>query len=174
MGAITIGFDGPETTATKPHRKAVVGSVTYYFTQLAEGDYHIHKKYPGDGGGYGGDVIDFLMEDGSIDRVKGPYNCLGSYDHGDAINLANAVGDPALALKATKLIVGRDLGIFSAATRAVLFQETEWHVGNWRERLRPEWRGNQISVVNRCGSETFSMPASDEILDNAFPVAMAT
>ena len=37
------------------------------------GDFQIHEKIEGNDEGYCGAVLDFLMEDGTIEKVKGPF-----------------------------------------------------------------------------------------------------
>ncbi len=54
-------------------------TVTYYIAVLqAKGfrgtsDFQIHSKIKGNDEGYGGAVLEFLMEDGTVEKVKGPF-----------------------------------------------------------------------------------------------------
>ena len=54
-------------------------TVTYYIAEIRTpgfqgfGDFLIHEKIQGNDEGYGGSVVKFLMEDGTIEEVKGPF-----------------------------------------------------------------------------------------------------
>jgi len=75
-------------TSTIPHRKFTIPipwnkkcgkSVTYYIAGIpCDGirgfsEFQIHECIEGDGEGYGGSFLNFLMEDGTTERVKGPF-----------------------------------------------------------------------------------------------------
>jgi len=53
--------------------------VTYYVAEIktehfrGSSDFQIHRKIDGDADGYGGATLQFLMCDGTIEKVKGPY-----------------------------------------------------------------------------------------------------
>ena len=81
-------------TSTIKHRKFTIPipwnkgcgkKVTYYIAALPEkglrgsGDFQIHEKIEGDGEGYGGATLKFLMEDGTIEDVKGPFYKYGPH-----------------------------------------------------------------------------------------------
>lgn len=152
-------MDGPEghTTMTVPHRK-VKGrrwscspvEATFYYCQYPEGDYFIHCAFPGDKNGYCGDWVAFLLTDGSVDVVKGPYCETGSYDDGASECLAQIVGDDAIRLKANRIQVGRNL--FATKSPEVVHEEAGWSLSDWTERLRPEWAGLEVRIFFRGGS----------------------
>ena len=61
-----------------PWNKTCRNQVTYYIGQIpVEGlripCLQIHEKIGGNDEGYGGAVLSFLMEDGTIEKVKGPF-----------------------------------------------------------------------------------------------------
>ena len=75
-------------TKTIPHWKFTIPlpwnptcprKVTYYIGGIKHealrgyGEFQIHEKIEGNDEGYGGAVLKFLMADGSIDEVKGPF-----------------------------------------------------------------------------------------------------
>ena len=75
-------------TSTIPHKKFTIPipwnkkcgkSVTYYVGDITHErlraglDFQIHEKIEGNDEGYGGATLEFLMEDGTIERVKGPF-----------------------------------------------------------------------------------------------------
>ena len=75
-------------TGTIPHRKFTIPlpwnkkspmRVTYYIGGIKEKgirgyyEFQIHEKISGNDLGYCGSVLDFLMEDGTIEKVKGPF-----------------------------------------------------------------------------------------------------
>ena len=82
-------MDGIIETSTIPHEKFTIplpwnkGSgrkVTYYIAGIkAEfirgyDKFQIHEKIEGDDEGYGGAVLEFLMKNGEIEKVKGPFH----------------------------------------------------------------------------------------------------
>ena len=74
-----------KVTIPIPWNKNCDKKVTYYIGQIpVKGlripDLQIHSKVQGDDDGYGGSVLEFLMDDGTIEKVKGPYHC-DSYSH---------------------------------------------------------------------------------------------
>lgn len=62
-----------------PWNKECGKTVTYYIAQIVlEGlscsnSFQIHSKIEGNNEGYCGSTLDFLMEDGTIEKVKGPF-----------------------------------------------------------------------------------------------------
>jgi hypothetical protein len=68
-----------------PWNKTCGKTVTYYIAPIpTEGlrstsDFQIHEKISGNDEGYGGSTLKFLMEDGTIEEVKGPF-----YQHEDS------------------------------------------------------------------------------------------
>lgn len=74
-------------TSTIPHRKFTIPipwnkecgkTVTYYVGQvpvkgLRSPDLQIHEKIEGNDEGYCGATLEFLMEDGTTEKVKGPF-----------------------------------------------------------------------------------------------------
>lgn len=136
------------------HKKVKYRGNTYYISRYKEGDAHIHESRPYDKQGYGGDIIKFLLEDGTIDEVRGPYCCDGLFDFGKAEKLAKYLDDPSLLIEVTKLIVGNNLflGKWGGGKREVLFEETDFIPGNYKERIKSEWDNMEIQVCIRGGS----------------------
>jgi len=75
-------------TSEIPHKKFTIPipwnkkcgkKATYYIAEIPHelimsgGDFQIHEKIEGNNEGYGGAVLEFLMEDGTIEKVKGPF-----------------------------------------------------------------------------------------------------
>ena len=66
-------------TIPLPWNKKDGRKVTYYIATIHEkglidgGCFQIHEAIEGDGMGYGGSVLEFLMEDGTMEKVKGPF-----------------------------------------------------------------------------------------------------
>jgi hypothetical protein len=50
-----------------------IGNVHYYIADLPNGEKLIHCHMPWNETGYSGSVLDFLMIDGSTEKVKGPF-----------------------------------------------------------------------------------------------------
>ena len=126
-----------------PHRKIKQGERTYYVATFPEGDAAIHYHTLRDQHGYGESLGGFLMEDGTIEVVKGPYTCFGAFDFGEA----KALG--VSTVKVSKLTVGKNLSVYCGKPKSVVFQETEWHVGDWRDRVKPEWKGLEVAIERR-------------------------
>ncbi len=74
--------------STIPHKKFTIPipwnrecgkKATYYIAEIPHervtsgGDFQIHEKIEGNDEGYGGAVLEFLMQDGTIEKVKGPF-----------------------------------------------------------------------------------------------------
>lgn len=137
-----------------PHKKVKYGRETYYIARYPEGDAHIHQVKPYDRNGYGGRTIKFLLDDGTIEEVKGPYCCDGHFDFGIAEKLAKHLNDPSLNNMVTKLTVGKDLflGKWGGKKREVIFEEANFIMGDYRKRINPEWIDFEIEVCIRGGS----------------------
>jgi hypothetical protein len=138
---------GKETTLAIPHREVKCDRGTFLIGQLPEGDWSVHKLN-GDGHGYGGDVISFLMEDGSIREFKGPYHTESEYE-----SISKAVGFDVSKPVASRITVGKNL--FSGqynGTREVVYEETLFSIDDVKSRLQPSWRGMEVLVMGRhCG-----------------------
>lgn len=153
QGLPTVRLDGTKLLATEvPHRKFSHGGDTYYVARLPEGDYSIHRRYANNDQGYGGSVVNFLMEDGTFEAVKGPFSCAGVFDHGVARKLAELMGEESIAKSLTKLTIGRNLWAYASAPMEVVFEEDEWSLTPWTDRIRPEWAGLEVKVSTRSGA----------------------
>ena len=68
-----------------PWNKECGKKVTYYIAALPEeglrgsGNFQIHEKIEGNDDGYCGATLEFLMEDGAIEKVKGPFYKYGPH-----------------------------------------------------------------------------------------------
>lgn len=132
------------------HQKHVIDGVIFYVAQYPEGDYSVHRSDRCKDG-YGGQVVSFLLTDGSIENVKGPFSLGGS---------ANFIGDQKHRLadmmevdesdldSATKLTIGKNLWSYGKP-KDILFQEPSFLVGDWRRRLKEEWRGYEVKIECR-------------------------
>lgn len=143
---VYIDYENKITTLMVPHKKLYHGMSFYYIGRLPAGDYAIHKTE--DGRGYGGSDVGILLDDCTIDVVKGPYSCAGCFDFG---TMAEVVGIPDIGNKAYRLQIGKNLGSYSEKTKQVVFEETEFICGDWEQRIRPEWKGLTIAIHTRNG-----------------------
>lgn len=149
QGAVIIG---KSDSRSMPHKKCVIGINTYYVCRYPEGDYCIHRK-GSSSGGYGGYDVEFLMEDGAIEVVPGPFRIGGSDQIAgtqyEAIADAIGVDRQEFCKRATRIVVGSDLIFSSHPKRQIAYEETEFTIGDWRERLKPEWIGLEVCIWNR-------------------------
>lgn len=150
------------TTMDIRHRVHEGLGYAYFFAKFPAGDYAIHSWRERDQAGYGGRMISFLMVDGSYRTVRGPFIHMGYFDHGIPQMLAATLREPELANRATKLVVGEGLLFYnSTQKRVVVHAESDWHLGDWKQRLKPEWSGLTVAVVSRSGTSYSSV---DKIL----------
>jgi len=132
------------------HQKHVIDGVIFYVAQYPEGDYSVHRSDRCKDG-YGGQVVSFLLTDGSIENVKGPFSLGGSANFiGDQKRrLAEMMGvDESDLDSATKLTIGNNLWSYTKA-KEIVFQEVGFRVGDWRRRLKDEWRGFEVKIECR-------------------------
>lgn len=130
-----VYLDENLTTMQVPHRRIDrSGGCCWYVAAMPEGDQIIHEWSPRDCGGYGGDWVTFLMEDGNLETVQGPYSCSDAFDHGRLKSLKQygyAVAGPAF-----RIVVGRNInGFFPKGPREVLFEEPRRACGDLAIRL---------------------------------------
>jgi len=137
-----------------PHKKVSLDGCVYYISRYPEGDAHIHKSYPRDKDGYGGRIIKFLLEDGTLEKVKGPYCCDGRFNFGTVEKLAKHFNDPSMLTEVTRLVVGKNLflGTWGGRKRDIYFEETAFAVGDYRDRICPSWSGLELQICVRGGS----------------------
>ena len=155
---------GDQNSAQVPHRKCQVADQTFYVAQYPEGDYCIHMADRSQQG-YCGDVITFLMEDGSIESVKGPFRIGGSvqiyqftkYMIADELGIDRA----EFCRQAARLTVGRGLWKTMAKDQEVVHRETTFSMQPLHERLKPEWSGLEVKIECR---EIGRYSSVDEIL----------
>lgn len=149
QGAVIIGLSDSKSM---PHKKCVIGINTYYVCRYPEGDYCIHRK-GSSSGGYGGYDVEFLMEDGTIEVVKGPFRIGGSDQIAgtqyEAIADAIGVTHEEFCKRAVRIVVGSNLMVCSSLARKIVYEEKEFTVGEWRERLNPEWSWLEVAIWNR-------------------------
>lgn len=129
-----VYLDENLTTMQVPHRRIDrSGGCCWYVATMPEGDQIIHEWSPRDCGGYGGDWITFLMEDGTHETIRGPYSCSDAFDHGRLESLKQygyAVAGPAF-----RIVVGRNLWCYAKGPKEVLFEEPRLACGDLAIRL---------------------------------------
>lgn len=150
FGAIIDHENGCTTTDT-PHKKITMGRYTHYFAKLPAGDWMRHVHDSRDEHGYCGDTVEFLMEDGTTELVKGPYRCQGSLSHDsyDLESLIELTGMEELRTQATKITVGRKLLGLTDSGSEIVHEEKAMSIVPIPERLRPEWKGLDLKIAFR-------------------------
>ena len=139
---------GDSDSMKMPHKKYKSSRQTFYVTQYPEGDYCIHGT-AGGGEGYGGYRVEFLMEDGTTEVVTGPFNVSTFLYGSEKEELAKLMGvQPDDLNSATQLTFGRNLGAYSKMPELIR-KETEFTVGDWRDRVLPEFAGMEVAVIRR-------------------------
>jgi len=136
-----------------PHRKISMGSEIYYIARYPEGDAHIHCANPRDRNGYAGRTVRFLLEDGTVEAVKGPYCRDIMFDFGIRKRLSEHLADPTILPYANRLTVGRNLSfIWRNRAEEIIFEERGWALSSYTERLDPAWHRKQAVLHLRDGS----------------------
>lgn len=128
-----VYLDENLTTMQVPHKRLDrPGGVRWYVATMPEGDLIIHEWSPRDRGGYYGDEISFLMEDGTVESVAGPYSCSQPGDRRFAELRAEGFVVPEPAFR---LVVGRNLFAYSGGPAEVAFEEPARSCGDLALRL---------------------------------------
>lgn len=136
-----------------PHEKCKIERVTYYFAKMPIGDYAIHKYCNGDNPGYDGEYVEFLMVDGTVETVRGPYHCDGCYNYCDRDKLSEFLKRPEIAEEAHRLRIGTNLWTWiTGGAPNVIYEEKEFTLGRWQDRFKPEWRKLMYELVTVKGS----------------------
>lgn len=140
----------PHKKIIAPHRH-IKGMVdVYYISRYPEGDAHIHVSHTRDRDGYGGCTQRFLLEDGTVEAVIGPYCCDGMFDFGVSKMLAILLNDTTLTAKAYRLTVGVNLLHYSReGAKEIVYQENDFILGDPDERIKPEWEGLEVNLEGR-------------------------
>jgi hypothetical protein len=146
-------------TSEVPHKKISIPNKywkgkndIYYVSKYPEGDAHIHVSYPVDKNGYAGSEMDFLLEDGTIETVRGPYCLDGAFDFGESKMLAELLNDDTLTIKAYRLVVGKNLKGCCGSPKAkeeIVYQEIDMVAGDINNRIKKEWEGLECDVYGR-------------------------
>lgn len=145
MGGVIICHDTEATTLTVPHKR--VGS--YFFAQLPAGDFAVHRHDRDYEEGYGRAWIEFLMDDGTIEQVKGPFREYELHLTATEEDLEKRFGIAGLSAYATKITVGRNLGLYQSKPPEVEFSEDLFAITPWTERMLPEWEGLEVMISTR-------------------------
>lgn len=159
MTAIILEADQRLRTVDLPHKKIVIGCSTWLACKLPAGDYAFHQHSNFDHDGYGGNPVEFLLENGDIETFHGPYRRYDLAILGADPIAERLLGIPGCSVQATKLTVGKNLGRWMK-TPEIVYRETCWRLGNWKDRVRPEWRGMEFAVTKR---ECVFYPSVDEV-----------
>lgn len=153
MSGVYLNYETKLTTTDIPHKVFQYGGYTYFVARHPEGDFAIHEwgRYQE---GYGGSNVDFLLDDGTIRTVKGPFSKAGCFDFGIAMKLAELMGVPDIAVIAHRLTVGTNLTLaaFGMSKPSIVYDEPSFSIEPFRNRLRPEWAGLEVQIHNRTGS----------------------
>lgn len=171
-----VHLSDEHTTMTLPHRKFSSRGYTYYVATYPEGDLAIHESHPTDKQGYGHSMVTFLMEAGNLEDVLGPYECQGMFDHGRRRQLADQLG-PAAKLRATRLVLGRNLWVYSRGPRQELYAEPTMTCDDFGERLRrgcnvlgprKDWPADlEAAIHSRSGGRYLRREEIEELLKEA-------
>lgn len=113
---------GDKTTMDVPHKRFEAGCLVYFVAIFPEGDMSIHEWNPLDQLGYGGSRVTFLLEDGTLETVRGPFCCNDAFDHGRARMMRERFGVEAKPT-AVRLRVGMALGHWTVGKREVFYAE---------------------------------------------------
>lgn len=159
MSAVYIESDLKLYSIDVPHEKFVIGKATWLIAPLPAGDFCFHRYQLHDTQGYGGCFINFLMADDTIETYKGPYRIYSPNDFGTASEAESRLGIPGVLAQATKLTVGKNLGLYTKNPE-IIFQEKSWKLGDWKDRVIGDWRGYEIAVTKR-GSIAY--PSKDDL-----------
>lgn len=131
-----VHLDETHTTMQIPHRRLERHSgMRWYVAEMPEGDLVIHEWSPRDGGGYGCDLVTFLLDDGSYETVRGPYSCSDIFDAGGRRLKALEQEGFVVRGPAFRIVVGRNLSCCSRGNREVLFEESALACGGLALRL---------------------------------------
>lgn len=137
---VYIDCDNKITTMDVPHKRVVSGGTVYFIGRFPEGDYAIHKSHPRDKNGYGGSEISFLLEDGTIETVKGPYSCLGHFDFGTLELCAKLTGIADINNTVSRIEVGKKVkSCIEPHEEGIVYRETKFVLGDWKDRIKQEW-----------------------------------
>lgn len=143
-----------------PHKKIVIGSSTWLIAPLPAGDFAFHRHNSHDTNGYGGCFVDFLLDDGTTQTFKGPYRIYRPNDFGTPIEAERRLGIPGVLAQASKITVGKNIGYANSKSPEVVYRETQWRLGDWKDRVKIEWRGFEFAITKR-GSIVY--PSRDEL-----------
>ncbi len=163
MGGVFLGCHTQSKSDNTKHRKIQYGGTTYYIAIMPEGDFFWHASYAAYKDGYGGSVIDFLLEDGTIESVKGPFSSSSfAYELHDA---AKVTGFPGIANRVTMLVAGRNIHSYSAKGKPeIVFEEKTFVLGDWGSRIKPEWAELDVTVIGRSMDRLLGPKDVQEIL----------
>lgn len=131
-----VYLDRDHTTMQIPHRRLDRPSgVRWYVATMPECDLVIHEWSPGDQGGYGGDEITFMLEDGSYETVRGPYCCSDIFDPGGRRLEQLAQEGFVFQGPAFRITVGRNVSWYCRGPKEVIFEEPALACGELALRL---------------------------------------
>lgn len=143
------------TTANTPHEIVEFDGSAFFIARLPEGDSVVHGWNPADCNGYGGAEVDFLLKNGTVKTVLGPYQM--SPDFRDLIALADHVRRPQLLWRARKIAIGRIVGEgLNTKLVDIIYEEDVRTVSPIVPRIFEEWSGLDIRVDTRNGGCSYS------------------
>lgn len=161
MSAVYIDSELKLKTTDVPHKKIIHNGHTWMIAPLPAGDFVFHRYHFRDRNGYGGSIVDFLMDNGEIESLMGPYVCYSPSDFGTAIEAERLTGISGVLVQASKITVGKNLGRWTQ-TPEIVYSEKDWHLGDWKDRVKKEWRGLEFAITKR-GSIMY--PPKDDIAE---------
>lgn len=148
VSAVYIEPDLKLLTNAVPHKKIHHAGFIWMIAPLPAGDFAFHRQHLRDQNGYGGSVIDFLMEDGEIESLRGPYHVHELSEFGTHLEAEKITGILGVLAQATKITVGKNVGYFGTDPQ-IVYRETEWKLGNWKTRVKAEWKGLEFRIECR-------------------------
>lgn len=127
---------GSTTTMDLPHRRIEMQGKVYYVATFPEGDLSVHEWSSRYQEGYGGSLVTFLLDDGTLETVKGPFDCNDIFDHGRRELLRNVHGIESKPT-AVKIRVGTKLrGYFDRnAEESVIYEDQSLSCESLSDRI---------------------------------------
>lgn len=154
MGGVYLDSELGLTTLDLPHRKWPKDArLPFYIARLPAGDYAAHQCESDWGKGYGGATVEFLMEDGTVEKIKGPFR----------VGCPKGAGDefPGIHHRAFKIHVFNESWNYGKKIESV-YSDKEWRVGGeWQDVVPADYAGFFYGIESR-GCVMY--PTGDELI----------
>jgi len=132
-----------------PHERFIIEGKTFYVCKYDQGDYNVHSWTSSNTNGYGGGEYSFLLENETIEKVKGPYNVY--HDWRDYKLLVEKTGRNEFNIIAFAIVIGKNLKDYHDGygdkNAEIVYEDSKMSIEPMKSRIKLNWLIKDMEMI---------------------------